>query len=567
MHATPQTSTSADPRIGQVLQERYRIVRKLGEGGMGAVYEGEHVLIKRRVAIKVLHPQFAQKPEIAARFHREAQAATSIGHPNIIEVTDMGAFPDGTAYMVLEFLEGRDFARDIESQGPQPLGKVVHILSQVCDALASAHAKGIVHRDLKPENVFLVERGGDSNFAKVVDFGISKFQDTEENRSLTQTGTALGTPYYMAPEQCQGKKDVDHRADIYALGVMFFQALTAQYPFDDESYPMLVLKICTEPPPPLARYRPDLPPQIQQVLERMLAKDRNYRFASCAEVKAALAPFRAVNDAPVVATDAPSTSSYGPSALTNVPQTHAPQTPMSNPGMAAAQASTPWPSQPELPRRSKLPLIAGLFAFLLVGGLVVGGIAAFTYGGTGPPVARGETPPRTETPAVSHPPPVEPRQAVADPVPPPPVVPPPVEPVAGPAAGPARRPGRIRLAVPVQGATAELGGTPIALPYEHELPTGRPLHLVVRAPGYEPYDREVDFAISSDLEVPLVPLRSSGRPRTSTSTLPVPGTGGTVPPVTPVEQRTDQRRLQPPPFQPPPPRQPTTRPLADPFGG
>lgn len=131
-HALQPAAPPQDPRLGMVLQERYRIVRKLGDGGMGAVYEGEHVLIKRRVAIKVLHAQFAQNPEIVARFQREAEAATSIGHPNIIEVTDMGRFPDGTAYMVLEFLEGRDWSHDIESAGPQPLGKVVHILTQVC---------------------------------------------------------------------------------------------------------------------------------------------------------------------------------------------------------------------------------------------------------------------------------------------------------------------------------------------------------------------------------------------------------------------------------------------------
>ena len=230
----PQRASPQDPRIGMVLQDRYRIVRKLGDGGMGSVYEGEHVLIKRRVAIKVLHSQFAQNPEIVARFQREAEAATSIGHPNIIEVTDMGRFPDGTAYMVLEFLDGRDWSKDIEREGPQPVGKVIHILTQVCDALTAAHAKGIVHRDLKPENIYLIERNGDTCFAKVLDFGISKIADGQaENRSLTQTGTALGTPYYMAPEQCQGKKDIDPRADINSLGVILYQALTAQYPYDD----------------------------------------------------------------------------------------------------------------------------------------------------------------------------------------------------------------------------------------------------------------------------------------------------------------------------------------------
>lgn len=392
-----------DPRIGIVLQERYRILRKLGDGGMGAVYEGEHLLIKRRVAIKILHSQFADNPGIVARFRREAEAATSIGHPNIIEVTDMGSFPDGTAYMVLELLEGRDWAKDIAQEGPQPLGKVVHIMSQVCDALAAAHAKGIVHRDLKPENIFLVQRAGDPCFVKVLDFGISKFADNGENRSLTQTGTALGTPYYMAPEQCQGKKDIDTRADIYSLGVILFQALTRQYPFDDESYPMLVLKICTEPPPPLAYYRPDLPPQVVDIVSRMLAKDRNHRFATCDEVKAALEPFRHVNAAPVLAADAPSTASRGPSVLEGA------VSPASTPAAYAPSSYAPSAyGQPDLTSASARQngsgtiwaVVAILFLLVLSGG-TVGALAAFGVFTPERPVARQRTPPSAVDPPES----------------------------------------------------------------------------------------------------------------------------------------------------------------------
>lgn len=295
-----ESQTQDDPKIGLVLQERYRIIRRLGEGGMGAVYEGEHLLIKRRVAIKCLHPHFAQNPEVVARFHREALAATSAGHPNIVDVTDMGRFDDGTVFMVLEYLEGRDWSDELVAQGPQPLGKTVRILAQVCDALSAAHEKGIVHRDLKPENIFLLERGDNPDFAKVLDFGISKVKDAGPTKSMTRTGATMGTPYYMSPEQAQGKKSIDHRADIYSLGVVLFEALTGQHPFDDESIHMLILKICTDPAPSLLGFRPDLPPEIEAIVTRAIAKEPSERFANCDEFKAALWPFRDVDTAAVL---------------------------------------------------------------------------------------------------------------------------------------------------------------------------------------------------------------------------------------------------------------------------
>ncbi len=283
---------------------------------MGAVYEGEHTLIKRRVAIKCLHAQMAKNPEIVARFHREAQAATSIGHENIIEVTDMGRFDDGSVFMVLEFLEGSDWGDELRADGAQNLKRTIHILNQVCDALDAAHSKGIIHRDLKPENIFLIDRSGKPDFVKVLDFGISKIKDASgAGKSMTQTGTTLGTPYYMSPEQAQGKKDVDFRTDIYALGVILFEALTGQFPFDDDSYPMLVLKICTEPPPALRDYRPDVPEEIEAIVNKLLEKSPRDRFQSCAELKAALAPFAEVDDTPRLASNAPSTKGAPSSVL------------------------------------------------------------------------------------------------------------------------------------------------------------------------------------------------------------------------------------------------------------
>ncbi len=360
-----QPAAQDDPKVGMVLQDRYRIVRKIGEGGMGAVYEGEHVLIKRRVAIKCLHSQFATNPEIVARFHREALAATSIGHQNIIEVTDMGRFDDGSVFMVLEFLLGRDWSDDIDETGAQPLGKTLHILDQVCDALTAAHAKGIIHRDLKPENIYLIERGNDPDFVKVLDFGISKFKDSAGGgKGMTQTGTTLGTPYYMAPEQAQGKKDIDNRADIYSLGVILFQALTGQYPFDDESYPMLVLKICTEPPPPLRLYRPDLPEELELLIAKLLAKDPNERFSDCESLKAALQQFRSIQDTPEVAADAPSTANMQSSLLTGAGQGDVPAQSGIRPPATAMHDSAP--DAPVVPPKSNLPMIAVIGAVVMI---------------------------------------------------------------------------------------------------------------------------------------------------------------------------------------------------------
>ncbi len=289
-----------DPLLGKLIQEKYRVVKKIGEGGMGAVYLGEHTLINRPVAIKCLHGQFARHPEIVARFQREAMAANAIRHQNIVEVTDLGRLDDGAIFMVLEYLEGRELTDLIEADGALPLGRVVHILKQVCSGLAVAHDKGIIHRDLKPENIYLIERGDDPDFVKVLDFGIAKFRESLGD-AITRTGTAMGTPYYMAPEQVKGAKDIDHRADIYSLGVILFHALTGKFPFFEDSFPMLVMKICTTEAPKIRTLRSDLPVGLEELVARMLAKEPSDRPGSCAEVAEALSVWRDVYDAPVPA--------------------------------------------------------------------------------------------------------------------------------------------------------------------------------------------------------------------------------------------------------------------------
>jgi serine/threonine protein kinase len=451
-------NVSADPRAGMVLQDRYRIVRRLGGGGMGTVYEAQHLLIQKRVAIKALHPQFAAEKEMVERFRREAQAATTIGHPNIVEVNDIGTFPDGTPFMVLEFLEGRDWAHDLRDQGAQPLSKVVDILSQVCDALGVAHAIGIVHRDMKPENIFLTERGG-GHFVKVVDFGISKMFDRAET-GLTETGTTLGTPNYMSPEQCQGMKDLDGRTDIYALGVIMFKALTGQYPFDDASYPMLVLKICTEHAPQIAEYRSDLPAGLQAVLDRMLAKRREDRFATCSQLKAALEPFRQHAAAPALVANALPPSSRGPSVLAAKPRS-----------------------------KSRAWLLLGGAGFVLAMAVAFVGVVVLSAMSREeevrpPPIAASHS-------DVAPPPPPEPEPVAAQAPPPPPIEAP---------QAPATVHVRI-AATPIE-ARMTLDGDPLPNPFDADVPRDadpepgqeRQYHLLrVEAPGYRTHEQQLVF--------------------------------------------------------------------------
>jgi serine/threonine protein kinase len=210
--------------LGQLVDGKYRVERLLGKGGMGAVFEGYHTLIERRVAIKVLLPSASSSGNAAARFEREVRATGRIGNDHILDVYDVGVLPDGSRYMVSEFLDGETLA-DRLAQGPLQPKLTAELMLQLLDGLGAAHEKGIVHRDLKPENVFLLRRKADrADFLKIIDFGISKFQlDDTSELSMTATGTVLGTPYYLSPEQARGQGDIDHRSDLYAVGVIIYE--------------------------------------------------------------------------------------------------------------------------------------------------------------------------------------------------------------------------------------------------------------------------------------------------------------------------------------------------------
>ncbi len=274
--------------VGTTLSGRYLIERVIGEGGMGAVYACEHLHMRKRLAVKILHPDMSRLPEVVARFEREAVAAAHIDHPNVAAATDFGKLDDGSFFLVLEYIEGKSL-REVLGFGRMEPFRAMHIAEQIAAALGRAHALGIVHRDLKPENVMLIERESDPDFVKVLDFGIAKVPMSELARTsaapdptqaaLTQLGMVYGTPEYMAPEQALGQA-VDPRADLYALGVMAYEMLTGFRPFDHESKVTLLGMHVAAPVPPMSEKAPgaNIPPEIEAIVKRLLAKEASARF-------------------------------------------------------------------------------------------------------------------------------------------------------------------------------------------------------------------------------------------------------------------------------------------------
>jgi serine/threonine-protein kinase len=233
---------------GALLDGRYRIVRLLGEGGMGSVYLASHVGLGRDVAIKFLHADLASRDEMVGRFHREAQAAAAIRHKNIIEVFDVGMSPQGEPFLVMEYLEGESLAGLLKRAGPLNLGAACAVMEPTLQALQAAHRKGIIHRDLKPDNIFLAHQQGEPPVVKIIDFGISKFTQGEIDKWRTKTGSILGTPAYMSPEQARGSAGLDHRTDIYSMGTIFFEMLTGALPFAGNNFAEYLSAMLIEDP-------------------------------------------------------------------------------------------------------------------------------------------------------------------------------------------------------------------------------------------------------------------------------------------------------------------------------
>jgi serine/threonine-protein kinase len=331
----------ADPVVGSILGGKYLVEGILGQGGMGVVVAARHIELDQKVAIKCLLAHAQAVPEIVERFTREARAAAKIHGEHVARVIDVGRFEDGTPFMVMEHLKGRDLADELASKGALPVVDAVRYILETCEALVQAHALRIVHRDLKPANLFLAEQAGHRAIVKVLDFGISKVIDPSGG-ALTKTASIMGTPYYMSPEQLLSSKSVDERSDIWALGIILYELLIGRPPFVAETAPEIVAQVLQNQPEPITSFRQDVPQGILDAVARCMKSKVNERFANVADLAQALVPFAAPEDrgsalaiARVLGVEA------GPASVASAHVAmHAPTISASMPGGAPATAGT-----------------------------------------------------------------------------------------------------------------------------------------------------------------------------------------------------------------------------------
>ena len=344
-------ATVIDPLIGAVVGERYRIVSRIGVGGMGAVYRAEHTMMRRDLAIKVLLSELGGREEFARRFEREAESASRLAHPNIITVTDFGRTPDGALFLAMEFLAG-DSLTSLIDQGPLPRERALAIVRQILRALDHAHAAGVVHRDLKPDNIMLVERDGQRDVVKILDFGIAKVTEPASGQEvLTQAGVIFGTPEYLSPEQAVGE-GVDARADLYAAGVILYEMLAGRRPFESEDKVKIISMHLSHAPPRIREANPtvDVPFALEQVVLQALEKHRENRFASATAFLQALEDSEAVID-PALPFEIDATSPHIAYEATQM-------------SLSPVDGATPGPTS-SAPGRSRRPLAAAALVVAL----------------------------------------------------------------------------------------------------------------------------------------------------------------------------------------------------------
>ena len=294
MSAPDEEIPAGLPGVGETLAGKYRIIRLIACGGMGAVYEVHHEILDQSVALKVLLPEAAEHTGAAARFINEAKASARIRNEHVAQVMDVGRLDNGSVYIVLELLKGADLARVLEQQGALPLEDAVDYCLQALEALAEAHSLGIVHRDLKPANLFLAQREKGAPMVKVLDFGISKLIGTERKQHgdpVTDSRALLGSPSYMSPEQVRSSKHIDARSDIWSMGVILYRLLAKQPPFEGDNLGTVLAAILESTPTPIRQYRPEVPEALERVILRCLDRNRDTRFQSVDELAEALMPF------------------------------------------------------------------------------------------------------------------------------------------------------------------------------------------------------------------------------------------------------------------------------------
>lgn len=344
-----------DPFIGrEILNGQFQIIQKIGTGGMGSVYKASQPEMNRMVAIKILHPKLAGRKDLTSRFRREARAMSQLTHPNTVKVFMYGELEeDGSLYIVMELLEGKNLNQTVRKDGPLPPERAIPVLVQVCGALHEAHQLGIVHRDLKPENIFLSSQGGIADYPKVLDFGLAKVTERQMRPGsliLTQEGMVFGTPEFMSPEQAQGKT-LDARSDIYSLAVILYEVLTGKLPFVAKTPMEYIQKHVMEPPIPLGERDPErkFAPGLEQVVAKALAKRPEDRYQTAAEFAQALKPF-----------GPPRTGTFVAPAVASSPRVSAPS------------ADLAPPTDGRIPRRGPTAgLLVGVAAACLVAGVVL----------------------------------------------------------------------------------------------------------------------------------------------------------------------------------------------------
>jgi serine/threonine-protein kinase len=413
------------PQAGEVLEGKYRVEQLLGEGGMGAVAKAIHMLRRAPVAIKFMSPAVLALQGAVERFVNEGVAASQIDSDHVVKVFDVGRMPSGAPYLVMEYLDGCDLGQLLAREGGRlDQTRTVHFGVQILRALQTAHAAGIIHRDMKPSNCFIINKDGEPDFVKLVDFGISKVRsdDTQAHQAnLTRTNSALGTPLYMSPEQARSPRDVDHRADLYSVGAILYELLTGRTPYTAESgeYTEILFKIFTTEPEPLRSLRPEIDEGLAAIVHHALVRDPNQRFSSASEMAEALAPYADERSAQVIArvrggrgrsVMPPSQSFTPPQVGVAAPGARANTYPTAGDALRAPRVPTdvgvtretpPQVGQPA-PKASRAPLVLAFVAVVLLcaggGFLVVRSRSTVTPAATRDPV-------ETTTTQVAPPPP------------------------------------------------------------------------------------------------------------------------------------------------------------------